>query len=364
MKRVLLVAHISELPGPVQLLSDYFQQQSADFYRMYFPIDGVKIYQSSFYHGQHLLVKKKSKTMGARRYLSDLGRTLIWIGKIPKPIDKAVGTNCLAVLPLIVFKKFLRIRQVVFFTSDFARRRFANRFQNWLYVALDKFCALRADKVCCNSQRTLKARASEGVPTAKMVHTPNGVYFKEIGRIDYRQKKFSRKILFIGYISPERGLQNIIKLLPKIKIKLEVIGSGQYEGELKKLARSLKISHRVKFMGLKPHPAVIAYLKKFSGFGLAPYSLKGDDTDWIKYCDPIKVKEYLACFIPVIISDMPEIASQIREKKLGYVYQNEKEARQILKKIAFLGENDYRQMLKNIAQVRDNFDLTNIYNRV
>jgi glycosyltransferase involved in cell wall biosynthesis len=58
-------------------------------------------------------------------------------------------------------------------------------------------------------------------------------------------------------------------------------------------------------------------MQKFSGFGLAPYTL---DNKWTYYCSPMKVVEYLACGVPVLMSSVPEISSYIKENGLGIVY--------------------------------------------
>jgi glycosyltransferase involved in cell wall biosynthesis len=59
------------------------------------------------------------------------------------------------------------------------------------------------------------------------------------------------------------------------------------------------------------------YLAKFSGFGLAPYT---SVSRWTAYCSPLKVIEYLAYGIPVIMSDIPEVSDEIVRNSLGIVY--------------------------------------------
>jgi glycosyltransferase involved in cell wall biosynthesis len=152
-----------------------------------------------------------------------------------------------------------------------------------------------------------------------------------------------------------------MEMMPKTDLSLEIIGSGEYEKELRKIANNLRISEKISFLGSKSHEEVMAHLKNFSGFGIAPYSIK---SDWVVYCDPVKVKEYLSCLIPVIISDVPEIAKMIEEKKAGFVYENKDSLLDILKKISVLTDFEYEEMLKNIMKIRNDFDLKLIYEKI
>lgn len=62
-------------------------------------------------------------------------------------------------------------------------------------------------------------------------------------------------ILYHGRLSPEKGVDILIKGLSKVyqinpKMKLYIIGSGPQEEELKRLARDLGVSTRVEFLGI------------------------------------------------------------------------------------------------------------------
>lgn len=362
--RVLIVAHVTEIPGPVQSLARFFQSKSLDFYKMYLPIEEAKINTSSFYRNKKLLKERRITLKGPVRYFIDFYLTLFWLKEIKQPIDKAIGTNCLSVFPLILFKKIFSIEKVIFFGSDYANRRFSNKLLNFIYIALDRFCAKKADRVCCNSLRTIRARISEGVGKEKILYTPNGVFLQDIGNLKPEAKRFEKKILFVGHLSRAHGLQEIIGLLPRLEIKLDIIGSGPYEDFLKRKVSDLGLERKVNFLGFKPHSEVIAYLKKFSGFGLAPYVLEKSGPDWVKYCDPVKVKEYLACLVPMIISDVPEIARVIEENNMGLVYSGNRSLKKAIMKVSKLKKDDYDRLLKNIAKFRKSFDLELVYKQL
>lgn len=359
---ILQVAHTTEIPGPVQFLERYFRKKGSDIFKIYHPLDESVDRFSRFAHGDQVLAEKRAPK-GIIGYFSDFLATVRWMSRVKEPIEKAIGMNCFDVLPLILFKKRFNISEVIFFNTDFSRKRFGNPLLNCAYVSLDRFCAKRADKLCCNTKRTIGKRIEEGVDEKRIVHTPNGVFLDEIGKVDLSKKKFEKKILFIGHVSKAHGLQDIIKLLSDLDLKLEIIGSGDYESELRALAESLGIAEKVAFLGRKDRKDVIEYLKGFGGFGIAPYSLDGGD--WVYYCDPVKVKEYLACGVPVIISDVPEVSSSMSDAGTGLVYSDGISLSRHLVTVSRMDNDEYDAILSKVnGFAGDAVDLGRAYRNI
>ena len=76
---------------------------------------------------------------------------------------------------------------------------------------------------------------------------------------------------------------------------------------LERLPRSFLNEH-IKFLGYLEHDDLLRHLP-FCGIALASYS---DDPDSITYyADPTKPKGYLACGLPVVITNVPWIAEII-----------------------------------------------------
>lgn len=358
-KTVIQVAHITQTPGPVQFLADYLvKEKGANFYQIYHPLNQDSLPKSFLAHNQKIIKELNFRAPALIRYFLDTIITSYWLLKLPEKADLGIGMNCFDTLPLIFFRK--KIKKIIFFNTDFSRKRFNNPLINSLYVKVDQFCAKKADLLCCNTQRTIRARASEGVDKKKLLLVPNGVFLDLLGKVSFK-KIYKKSLFYAGYISKEHGLQAVIKLLPKFNISLVVAGGGEYENELKQLVKKLKLESKVKFLGKIKHEEVIEKLKEFSGFGLAPYN---NSNEWTKYCDPVKVKEYLSCFVPVIISDVPEVAHLVKKKKLGFVYESEKDLLEIIKLVIKMKPDEYRELLNNIENIRESFDLKMIYEKI
>ncbi len=147
-KRIIQLAHVTNTPGPVQTLAEFLEKNNKN---------RVKKYWFNLENGY----------LG---YLSDFGKAYRKIKK-EKKIDIAIGMNCFDTLPLILLRKN-RIKKVVLFGTDFSRKRYHSPILNWLYVAIDKYCAKRSDFVCGNSQRAVKQRLAEGVDKDKIIYEP------------------------------------------------------------------------------------------------------------------------------------------------------------------------------------------------
>lgn len=330
--KIIQVAHVTKTPGPVQTLAEFLENDSKNIVKKYwfalengyfgYVVDFLKAYQK---------IKKEKK------------------------IDIAIGMNCFDTLPFILLRKN-RIKKIVFFGTDFARKRFKNPILNWFYIKIDGYCAKKADWVCCNSQRTIKQRLVEGVNKNKIIYTPNGIFLKKTKTI---KKEYEKKLVFVGRIDKEHGLLTLISRVDNSNIKMDIIGDGP---ELPNLQIKFKRSKYIKFLGQKTHDEAIEYLLDFGGFGVAPYIKTG--LDWTYYCDPVKVKEYLACGVPVIVSDVPEIAKVIKKEEFGFVYKNKKDLEMVLDQLKKIDRNDYQQMVKRIKLFRLNFDLNKIYERI
>lgn len=325
---IIQVAHVTNTPGPVQTLVEFLENNSKNI---------VKKYWFALENGYF-------------GYVVDFWKAYQKIKK-EKKLDIAIGMNCFDTLPLILLRKN-RIKKIVFFGTDFSRKRFSNKILNFVYVVIDRYCAKKSDFVCCNTQRTINQRINEGINSEKIIYTPNGVFLNKIKVGE--KKNYDRKLVYVGHVSKEHGLENLIRLVIKTKLVLDVIGDGPDLENLKKKY----FDERVKFLGRKSHNEVLKYLVDFRGFGVAPYNRI---SDWTYYCDPVKIKEYLAFGIPIIISDVPEISERIKNEKLGYVFKNKEELRTILKQIKMLKGNYYQEMVKRISKIRINFDLNKIY---
>jgi glycosyltransferase involved in cell wall biosynthesis len=123
----------------------------------------------------------------------------------------------------------------------------------------------------------------------------------------------------MSHLTESKGIQLAIRAMRRIleripDSRLLIVGTGPYEGALRKLAAELGLGERVVFRGLMQHEELFDFLPE-CGVALAPYL---DDPGSVTYyADPTKPKEYLAAGLPVIITRVPWIAGLIDETPMG-----------------------------------------------
>lgn len=111
--------------------------------------------------------------------------------------------------------------------------------------------------------------------------------------------------LFVGNLIPVKGLDYLLNALAQIckklpEVRLAILGSGELETSLKRLADTLRIAQSIVWVGRKPHAEIPIWMSA-ADFLVLPSQSEGY---------PMVVLEALACGTPVIASrvgGIPEI---------------------------------------------------------
>jgi glycosyltransferase involved in cell wall biosynthesis len=98
---------------------------------------------------------------------------------------------------------------------------------------------------------------------------------------------------------------------------LVVIGDGPYAGELKRLTARLGLENVVDFTGFNDDPVDIENRVAEAALAIAPYV--PDPLSFTRFADPTKIKTYLACGVPVLMTDVPNNADQVHAAGAGTV---------------------------------------------
>jgi glycosyltransferase involved in cell wall biosynthesis len=112
-------------------------------------------------------------------------------------------------------------------------------------------------------------------------------------------------IFYHGAISPNRGIQNVIRAIDICRkcipnILFMVVGTGKGESELKAITKELNLEECVIFIGGVSFEKIPNYIAT-ADVGIIPLPA----IDWWNVSSPIKLKEYLALQLPVIATDIP-----------------------------------------------------------
>lgn len=363
--RILVLSHASEVYGSTSSLLRYLKENSIPHDYILHPLIGASIPYSGFWNveadGKEFLRRKRThRASSVFHYLYHFWLTVSWILGCGRKYDLVLGINNLNAFCGLIFRWLGKANRVAFYTVDYSKKRFDNYFVNGAYCKLDLICAGKCDYVISVSPRIQAIRERQNVPKERNLLLPNGVYLKEVTS---RPSEFEGKVklLFAGHLTRSKGVHLMVEALARHpdrdNMELHIFGDGPYLDELKTQIDRLGLRNSAFIKGRIGNTDLLNKLQDYQ-VGIALYTL---DDDFNYYCDPIKVKEYMAARHAILISDVPWTAEYIEQKSLGIKTENNADA--ISKALTEITQRDY---LKKVYDAYDNnnlkLDWNDLYN--
>lgn len=162
---------------------------------------------------------------------------------------------------------------------------------------------------------------------ADAYHRKYGIHMRVIRNMPWRLQKpvhierflktgNEKVILYQGSLNKGRGLELAIHAVTHMyDVKLVIIGTGDVEHELKNLVARQNLQHKVLFLGRIPQDDLSRYTIQ-ADIGISLEEHAGLN---YYYALPNKLFDYIQAEIPVVVSDLPEIASVVRSYKIGMI---------------------------------------------
>ncbi len=137
---------------------------------------------------------------------------------------------------------------------------------------------------------------------------------------DNKKIKDTRKIiLYQGALNIGRGLPQLLDTMQYIDGALLLIaGDGDIAEELKSQAAKLKLNDKVRFLGKLPLEEV-NHITKQAHLGL---SIEEDMGLNYRFALPNKLFDYIQAGVPVMVSNLPEMAKIVSKYNLGLILQS------------------------------------------
>ena len=163
-------------------------------------------------------------------------------------------------------------------------------------------------------------------------------------------------ILFIGALSKNRGIENLVKALDYLdpEFKLAFLGYGSLANLLKDLSKQKGYRRRV-FVLDPVSPRDVVKWASGADVGVAPIQ----NASWSYFhSSPNKIFEYLMAGLPIACSDFPEMRKIILGNRVGTVFDPEdpKDTARAIKRV-FSSESNYRNMKENsIRAAKEKFN--------
>ncbi len=152
-----------------------------------------------------------------------------------------------------------------------------------------------------------------------------------------------------GGINMNRGGEELVEAMIHIeKADLIIIGSGDAMPELKRMTSELELGHKIRFLPRMPYEEMMRYT---SAADLG-FSLDKDGNLNYRFSLPNKIFDYAMAGLPMVTSNLPEVAAFVRKNEIGVVL-TEVTPKEIAKQVNELLENpvELRRLKLNASKM-------------
>ncbi len=303
-------------------------------------------------------------------YLKEFFFTLRWLLGSKIVWDTYVGMDGLCVFFGLTVRLLGRVKKTIFWAIDFVPQdRFESGWKNKIYHFINVLGYKNADEMWDLSPRMVEAREKFlGIKKSdyrKQKIVPYGVWVDRVKKYSYEECD-KNTLVFMGHLLPKQGVQLVIRAIPEIVKKMpdfrfKIIGGGSYRLELERLAKELNVEKYCHFLGkIKSDEELEKEIAK-SCLAIAPY-VKNLDT-WTYYADPGKVKKYLACGVPVLLTNIPWNAREIENRRCGLIIGEDVKG-VITGVITLMGSERNQEYRLRAREYARQFDYANIFRDV
>ncbi len=131
--------------------------------------------------------------------------------------------------------------------------------------------------------------------------------------------KPTKVIIYQGSLNIGRGLERLIQAMQWVKnAELVIAGVGDIQNKLEDVSISCGLTDRVKFLGKIP----LEELHRITQGASLGVSLEEDMGMNYRYALPNKLFDYIQAGIPVLVSDLPEMAAIVSKYDVGEALQS------------------------------------------
>ncbi len=280
-------------------------------------------YLEVYEHGKKVLARKAAimHLPEWMAYIRDTFLTYWWVFRYAGGrIDYFVGLGNLNAIVGVVLKLLGGVRVSIYYVIDYMPQRFTNPLMNTIYHAIDYLCARYSTVTWNYAEGMIKARNTKWkYAFPNQIVVPNGIFLRKETRLPFSRVK-KNELVYLGTLYEQQGIELVIEALVQIKkkipsIHLTIIGIGPLRERLEKRIAALKLTKHIRFQGFIEDPKEVDRMLAPAALGMAMYKL---NTGFVAYTEPGKVKRYLSCSVPVVMTDVSPLSTQIVEKKCGF----------------------------------------------
>lgn len=257
-------------------------------------------------------------------YAKDFLYAIYYIIRLARGADLLVAGDNLLSLAGSLARPFARIKCVVYYMIDYTPVRYANRLLNRLYYFADRQAACRADVVWPLTEEMIQARFAAGRLDQRRVRWYTVPYgSRPVAQGAAPASFIVTNVVYMGDIVRNKGAELFVPMARELKrivpdFTFTVIGGGQYLPTLRAEVEQVGLQDHFTILGFVASiHEVVAHLVK-GGVAIAPY-YPHDANSFTFFSDPGKIKVYLGCGLPIVLTDVPPIAKTLEAEGAGRI---------------------------------------------
>lgn len=306
-------------------------------------------FESRYYFSNNMKNIKKIKgivnNISSLRYFTEIVSTLFLLKKLN--INEKVffiGIDPLNALIGYFYGLFKKDLITIYYIPDYSPQRFNNKGLNNIYHWIEKFVSKKSDYLWCVSTEIYKLKNIRHNVYLLKNYPPKSILYEGVAHYDLNN------LCMMGYLDDYYLIDEILLAVAKLKeqyneIMLYILGGGPKLESYQKLVSRYNLENSVMFLGhISKKTDVLKKIASF-GVGLAIYSNK---TNYNKYRDSVKARDYIAVGVPSITTNNHPVADEVEKNRLGVVIDS------FGKNISDSIVNAYIKIRENYGQFRNN----------
>ena len=142
---------------------------------------------------------------------------------------------------------------------------------------------------------------------------------KEITEVENIKVTGKKIIIYQGAVNVNRGIEQMVLAMRHLEnTLLYIAGTGDISGKIEALVKTHNLSEKVKTLGRIPLEKLHGYTVQ-ADLGL---SLEEDAGLNYRFALPNKLFDYIQAEIPVLVSNLPEMATLVKQHEVGGIIEN------------------------------------------
>jgi glycosyltransferase involved in cell wall biosynthesis len=299
-------------------------------------------------------------------YLKDFFYGIAYGFRFLRNTDVFFGTDNLLTVIGLFLKKIGMVKKVAHIVIDYSPVRYDSGIMNGLYFSFDKICLYRSDFVVSLNDKMIDSRIKDRKLDSARINRVIAPFGNHSGRRKEEAVRANgRKIAYFGEVSKNKGFELFVPIAKSLlakgfrDFKFEIIGGGDVD----LLKMEVEFNHMDNFFDIRGRIVDVEEIESelaSCSIALAPY-YPDDKNSFSYYADPGKVKFYLGCGLPIIITDVPPIAKELESCGCGMIsrYDSDDFADKIIEMLG--DEGRYRAYRDNSVRFGKRFGWDTVF---